>query len=138
MPAALVLASLRRPLRFGLAVGCLILGVTIYDRKQEDRIYEGRGFFGFVKVKRVMDTYDEGLTWHTYHVLVHGGIDHGRQNLDPDLRRLMTSAVLAFAAVAMRARRTVRARRRRTEADIIEARHLGGHHWVAYGWNERS
>ena len=20
---------------------------------------------------------------------------------------------------------------------VIEARHLGGHHWVAYGWNER-
>jgi hypothetical protein len=51
---------------------------------------------------------------------------------------VMTSAVLALAAMAMRARRTVRARRRRTESDIIEARHLGGHHWVAYGWNERN
>ena len=50
---------------------------------------------------------------------------------------LMTSAILAFAAMAARARRTVRARRRRTESDIIEARHLGGHHWVATGWSER-
>jgi hypothetical protein len=48
---------------------------------------------------------------------------------------LMTSAVLAFAALAMRARRTVRARR--ADSDIIEARHLGGHHWVAYGWTDR-
>lgn len=49
---------------------------------------------------------------------------------------LMASALLAFAGLAMRARRTARARQR---ADgIIEARHLGGHHWVAYGWNERS
>jgi hypothetical protein len=48
---------------------------------------------------------------------------------------IMTSALLAFAGLAMRARRTARARRR---ADgVIEARHLGGHHWVAYGWNER-
>jgi hypothetical protein len=47
---------------------------------------------------------------------------------------LMTSALLAFAGLAMRARRTVRARRR---GDVLEARHLGGHHWVAYGWNER-
>jgi len=39
---------------------------------------------------------------------------------------VMTSALLGFAALAMRARRTVRARRRR------------GHHWVAYGWNERN
>lgn len=49
---------------------------------------------------------------------------------------LMGSALLALAGLAMRARRTVRARR--GDAGIIEARHLGGHHWVAYGWNERS
>ena len=48
---------------------------------------------------------------------------------------LMTSAFLAFAGLAMRARRTVHARRR--DDGVIEARHLGGHHWVAYGWNER-
>jgi hypothetical protein len=45
---------------------------------------------------------------------------------------IMASALLAFAGVALRARRTAQAR-----ADgVIEARHLGGHHWVAYGWNE--
>jgi hypothetical protein len=49
---------------------------------------------------------------------------------------VMTSALLAFAGLALRARRTVRARRR--SDGVIEARHLGGHHWVAYGWNERS
>ncbi len=46
---------------------------------------------------------------------------------------LMTSALLGLSALALRASR-VRARRR---SDVIEARHLGGHHWVAYGWNER-
>jgi hypothetical protein len=47
---------------------------------------------------------------------------------------IMTSALLGFAGLALRARRTATAR-----ADgVIEARHLGGHHWVAYGWNERS
>jgi hypothetical protein len=50
---------------------------------------------------------------------------------------LMTSAFLAFAALAMRARRTFAARRATTDG-VIEAKHLGGHHWVAYGWNERS
>ena len=45
---------------------------------------------------------------------------------------VMASALLGFAGLALRARRTARAR-----ADgVIEARHLGGHHWVAYGWNE--
>jgi len=47
---------------------------------------------------------------------------------------IMTSALLGFAGLALRARRTATAR-----ADgVIEARHLGGHHWVAYGWNERA
>ena len=46
---------------------------------------------------------------------------------------VMASALLGFAGLALRARRTARAR-----ADgVIEARHLGGHHWVAYGWNDR-
>ena len=47
---------------------------------------------------------------------------------------VMASALLGFAGLALRARRTVQARR---SDGVIEARHLGGHHWVAYGWNER-
>lgn len=49
---------------------------------------------------------------------------------------VMGSALLWFAALAMRARRTVRPRAA-ADGDVIEARHLGGHHWVAYGWSER-
>lgn len=47
---------------------------------------------------------------------------------------VMGSALLAFTALALRAGRKVRAR---SHSDVIEARHLGGHHWVATGWNER-
>jgi hypothetical protein len=47
---------------------------------------------------------------------------------------VMGSALLAFTALALRAGRKVRAHGR---SDVIEARHLGGHHWVATGWNER-
>ena len=50
---------------------------------------------------------------------------------------IMASALLAFAGLALRARRTARTRRA-ADNGVIEARHLGGHHWVAYGWNERS
>jgi hypothetical protein len=49
---------------------------------------------------------------------------------------VMSSALLYVAGLALRARRTARAAIR--EDGLIEARHLGGHHWVAYGWNERS
>ncbi len=48
---------------------------------------------------------------------------------------LMTSATLAFAALAARAGR--RSRVKAGDGDLIEARKVGGHHWVAYGWNER-
>jgi len=48
---------------------------------------------------------------------------------------VMGSVLLWFTGLALRARRTVQARR---SDGVIEARHLGGHHWVAYGWNERA
>ncbi|MHB8530321.1 MAG: hypothetical protein ACYC8V_12540 [Caulobacteraceae bacterium] len=44
---------------------------------------------------------------------------------------LLASAVLAFLGAALRARRSVRPR----DPSIIEARNVGGHHWVAYGWD---
>lgn len=47
---------------------------------------------------------------------------------------LMTSALLALSGLALRARRTAHARNR---PGVIEARNVGGHSWVAYGWNER-
>jgi hypothetical protein len=50
---------------------------------------------------------------------------------------VIASALLAFAGLALRARRTAQVQARRSDG-LIEARHLGGHHWVAYGWNERS
>ena len=47
---------------------------------------------------------------------------------------MMAGALLAFAAAAARARRAVR---RSASSDVIEARQIGGHSWVAYGWDSR-
>lgn len=47
---------------------------------------------------------------------------------------VMSSALLGLSGLALRARRTAHAR---SDDGVIEARHLGGHHWVAYGWNDR-
>jgi len=47
---------------------------------------------------------------------------------------VMASALLALAGLALRAKRS---RAHPQDDGVIEARHLGGHHWVAYGWNER-
>jgi len=51
----------------------------------------------------------------------------------------MGAALLGLAAFALRARRNsaVRAAAATGDPTLIEARHTGGHSWVAYGWNER-
>lgn len=50
---------------------------------------------------------------------------------------LLGGVLLGLAGLAMRARRTVKVRRPADDG-VIEARRIGGHQWVAYGWNERS
>ena len=46
---------------------------------------------------------------------------------------VLASALLALAAAALKARRSVRAP---ADPELIEARHVGGHSWVAYGWDQ--
>jgi hypothetical protein len=46
----------------------------------------------------------------------------------------MGLVVLALAGAAVRARRSMR---EAPDPDVIEARHMGGHSWVAYGWDGR-
>jgi hypothetical protein len=46
---------------------------------------------------------------------------------------VMGAVLAAFAGLAFRARRGARP----ADASLIEARHLGGHSWVAYGWDEQ-
>jgi hypothetical protein len=49
---------------------------------------------------------------------------------------IMATGFLGVTAIALRAHRTVRARA--SDPDLIEARNVGGHSWVAYGWDGRS
>jgi len=46
----------------------------------------------------------------------------------------MGGVVAALAMAALRARRTVRPP---VDPQVIEARNIGGHSWVAYGWDGR-
>lgn len=43
-------------------------------------------------------------------------------------------ALLGLGGFAWRARKSLR---RTDDPDLIEARHVGGHSWVAYGWDQR-
>lgn len=101
--AALVVLTLAlslRPVRFGLSVAMLFIAVGIFDRTYyESYIYEGRGFFGLLRVREsgeragVLDPekrwtligyprFDDGPQYtesRIYRTLIHGGINHGRQ-----------------------------------------------------------
>jgi hypothetical protein len=48
----------------------------------------------------------------------------------------MATALLGLAAFALRGRGATAAAPT-GDPGLIEARHMGGHSWVAYGWNER-
>ena len=41
-------------------------------------------------------------------------------------------ALVGFTAAALRHRRAARS----SDPNVIEARHIGGHSWVAYGWDQ--
>jgi len=48
---------------------------------------------------------------------------------------LTASVLVAFAGLALRARRGARPA---SDPSVIEARNVGGHSWVAYGWDDRA
>ena len=50
---------------------------------------------------------------------------------------LVASALLGVAGIAMRARRSRLATARSRDSGVIDAHHVGGHSWVAYGYDRR-
>ena len=78
-PVLACLAFIRRPLRFSLALGAVLVASSLYVAGKGTFILTERTFFG---VNRVM-LFPSG----TYHVLGHGNTMHGAQSLDPARRR---------------------------------------------------
>jgi hypothetical protein len=79
LPTVVCFSFSRRPLRFALSVGALMLAAGTYAAAQEHVTHRGRSFFG---VHRVYDMPEKNLRY-----LVHGGIIHGVQHLDTGRRR---------------------------------------------------
>jgi SAM-dependent methyltransferase len=82
VPIVGVLALAMRPLRFGLALSLVWMFFALKDQGHYEYVFQDRGFFGLVKVKKNTDDGTEAV----YHTLIHGGIDHGRQHVDPKRR----------------------------------------------------
>ena len=102
----LVQALEGRSFRFGMSLGLMILGFdlceltknhedfkvlgirsvqapTRQDPKGNPLLFEDRSFFGFVKVR----SYQDRNQRPKYHTLVHGGINHGSQIVEPKENR---------------------------------------------------
>jgi hypothetical protein len=90
--AVLVVVALAlslRPVRFGLSVAALFIAMIAYERVHDPLLYEGRSFFGFMRVREQKGTWeampelfkghDVPAEWKVYRKLIHGGIDHGQQ-----------------------------------------------------------
>lgn len=69
----------RRPVRFGLGVGAIMLAGALYSSGQYKVLHAERSFFGVMQVLA-----DEG---GYYHIFYHGTTLHGAQSTDPARRR---------------------------------------------------
>jgi SAM-dependent methyltransferase len=82
VPILICYSYVARPLRFGLAVGAFLVASAQCEKLEESKVIkQERSFFGVLKVQDDSDSEGE------YHKLVHGTTLHGKQYLDPALRR---------------------------------------------------
>lgn len=72
LAAGIAVNFVRRPLRFGLSVGAIVLAVTLASTSNDQEIHRERSFFGVYRV-----TATEGGKLHR---LVNGTTTHGSQN----------------------------------------------------------
>ena len=79
LPSVVCFSFKRRPVRFALSLGALMLGSAMYVSAHERVPYRNRSFFG---VHRVMEDSERRLR-----LLIHGRIVHGAQSLDQARRR---------------------------------------------------
>jgi hypothetical protein len=78
VPSVLCFSFSRRPLRFGLAIGAILLASTLYTSGQGQALHAERSFFGIHRV--LLDSNAQ------FHSLAHGSTRHGMQSLDPARR----------------------------------------------------
>jgi len=79
MAAGVAINFVRRPLRFGLSVGAIVLAVALASAPDQRELHRERSFFGVYRV-----TAAEGGNLHR---LVHGTTTHGAQDVSPGRER---------------------------------------------------
>ena len=79
MASGIAVNFVRRPLRFGLTVGAIVLAVALAASPDERELFRERSFFGVYRVSASQNGH--------LHELVHGTTTHGRQDLSPSRER---------------------------------------------------
>jgi hypothetical protein len=85
IPLAIAVLFLRRPLRFGLALGIVLLMIDLRGAGGRQSLLTERSYFGILNVRRGADTYyDPDQTPHSFQFnnLTHGTTDHGQNFLE--------------------------------------------------------
>jgi hypothetical protein len=96
IPLLLTVFLIGRPIRYGLAIGAILLVVSVYDWANDQTVFADRSYFGVLRVKKQSQ---EGIDYNT---LIHGHINHGmnfeqpgdpskRGNPEYDFSRLATT-----------------------------------------------
>jgi hypothetical protein len=92
-PALICLSFVRRPLRFALGAGAVVLAGVLFYGDGPNLVHAERSFFGVHRVRRAVLAEPGSAAGAgsadaaAYHVLVHGNTVHGVQSLDPARRR---------------------------------------------------
>jgi hypothetical protein len=85
IPLAVACFFLGRPLRFGLAVGAVLLVQGLAERRGEQEIYADRSYFGILRV--IQGEADMGGTRQSFTKLMHATTDHGMNFRRPANRK---------------------------------------------------
>jgi hypothetical protein len=78
LPVVVCYTFLSRPFRFAFGIAVLLAVGALHEGTHGSIVYRERSFFGVHRV-----TLDPT---RSFHILVHGNTEHGRQNLDPQFR----------------------------------------------------
>jgi hypothetical protein len=82
VPLAIACFYYARPVRFGLAVGAVILAHYLFDTARERSEYNDRSYFGIISVK--MSVQNVNNIPMPYRTLMHGSTNHGMNFLAPE------------------------------------------------------
>jgi hypothetical protein len=93
-----------RPIRFGLAIGAVLLVHLMYTGQGRGTIFAARSYFGLIRViesaRRMPSGSEGGVKVHTFTQLLHGTTDHGMNFEKPTDKNLRGNSLEDYSRLA--------------------------------------